>query len=136
MDKKIKEIDIMVTLLESKLNSLPPEITSKYPELGQAVIPEVKPNIDLNQPIQQNLNNKNISEKNEIDTSKKEEAPVVEEKKEEEIVNDPIKIFENFIEENPDYETYYKMVKYKIPVQAVEQKAMREGMDMDKLKVK
>ena len=33
MDNKLKEVEVMVSLFESKLNSLPSDITSKYPEL-------------------------------------------------------------------------------------------------------
>ena len=128
----------MVTLLESKLNSLPPEITSKYPELGHAVILEVKPDVNINQ---QNYNNtqqvQQTTTLNKTETKlQAEEAPVIEEKKEiEEVKLDPVSIFNEFIEENPEYETYYKMVKFKIPIMAVEQKAQREGVDMDMVKV-
>ena len=44
-DKKIKEIEIMVSLLEFKLNSLPPEITSKYPPLTYSCLNDINPQI-------------------------------------------------------------------------------------------
>ena len=133
----------MVTLLESKLNSLPTEITSKYPELGHAVILEVKPDININQNNINNQNNQNNNQNNNQSNKndnqnntqtklQEEEAPVaiVEEVKE-----DPVSIFNAFIEENPEYETYYKMVKFKIPLMAVEQKAQREGVDIEMVRV-
>ena len=125
----------MVTLLESKLNSLPIEITSKYPELGHAYIPEVKPDVNLNLNLD-NSNNKSKSQQQENKTKlQEEEAPVIE-KKEEVVAEDPIAIFNAFIEENPEYETFYKMVKFKIPIMAVEQKATREGVDIVMVRVK
>ncbi len=35
IDNKIKEMDVMVALFESKLNSLPSDVVSKYPQLKQ-----------------------------------------------------------------------------------------------------
>ncbi len=130
IDKKIKEIDVMVTLLESKLNSLPSEITSKYPELGHAVLPDVQPDVNVNQNIDRTVVSQS-QEKQEDNIQ--EEAPSSEKKEEEK--NDPVSIFNAFIEEHPDLDTYYKMAKYKIPTPAIEQKAMREDVDMELVRV-
>lgn len=42
-DKKLNDLEIMTTLLESKLNSLPPEITSQFPQLQQCTLDDVNP---------------------------------------------------------------------------------------------
>ena len=51
-DQKLDDLEIMITLLESKLNSLPPEITSTYPQLQQCNLDDVNPVINIvQQPI-------------------------------------------------------------------------------------
>jgi hypothetical protein len=51
-DSKLNDLEIMTTLLESKLNSLPPEITSSYPQLQQCSLDDVNPVINISQNIQ------------------------------------------------------------------------------------
>ena len=46
-DQKLDDLEIMITLLESKLNSLPPEITSTYPQLQQCNLDDVNPVINI-----------------------------------------------------------------------------------------
>ena len=45
-DNKLREIETMVTLLECKLNSLPSDITSKYPPLVHVSINDLNPQIN------------------------------------------------------------------------------------------
>ena len=54
-DQKLDDLEIMITLLESKLNSLPPEITSTYPQLQQCNLDDVNPVINIVQ--QQSISN-------------------------------------------------------------------------------
>ena len=46
-DEKLDDLEIMISLLESKLNSLPPEITSTYPVLQQCNLDDVNPVINI-----------------------------------------------------------------------------------------
>ena len=46
-DEKLDDLEIMISLLESKLNSLPPEITSTYPSLQQCNLDDVNPVINI-----------------------------------------------------------------------------------------
>ena len=56
-DKKLNDLDIMTTLLEAKLNSLPEKITSTYPQLQQCNLDDVNPIINTNP-----VNVENVSE--------------------------------------------------------------------------
>ena len=51
-DKKMNDLEIMTTLLESKLDSLPSDITSQYPALQQCSLDDVNPVINISQNIQ------------------------------------------------------------------------------------
>ena len=46
-DKKMDDLEIMTTLLESKLNSLPEEITSTYPPLTQCNLDDMIPTVNI-----------------------------------------------------------------------------------------
>lgn len=51
-DSKLNDLEIMTTLLESKLDSLPPDITSLYPSLQQCSLDDVNPVINISQNVQ------------------------------------------------------------------------------------
>ena len=51
-DSKLNDLEIMTTLLESKLDSLPSDITSQYPALQQCSLDDVNPVINISQNIQ------------------------------------------------------------------------------------
>ena len=57
-DKKLDDLEIMTTLLEAKLNSLPEKITSTYPPLENCELHDI--NI-VNNPIQEYSSNSNIN---------------------------------------------------------------------------
>lgn len=137
-DKKIKEIEIMVSLLESKLYSLPPEITSKYPPITYSSLNDINPHIlstneyDVkNNEVKQEVNPQPV-EKNtqEIRVEKVEEkVQVVEET--------PDQKLKRFLEENNNdgVQNIYKMLKFGIPEQAVLQKARLVGVEIDVVNV-
>ena len=80
-DKKMNDLEIMTTLFEAKLDSLPEEIKSTYPPLQQCNLDDVNPVFSSN--IQNELiqNNKEGEEKKE--EGKNEEKKNEEEQKEE-----------------------------------------------------
>lgn len=47
-DKKLNDLEIMTTLLESKLNSLPDKIKQTYPQLQQCSLDDINPVINSN----------------------------------------------------------------------------------------
>ena len=59
-DKKMSDLEIMTTLFEAKLESLPEEIKSTFPPLQPCSLDDVNPNYSAN-----NENNNNVQEKNE-----------------------------------------------------------------------
>ena len=112
-DKKLNDLEIMTTLFEAKLDSLPEEIKSTYPPLQQCNLDDVNPvfssNIIQNEPIQNNKEG--------------------EEKKEE--VLTPEDELENFLKENEDYRRFVKQLKIGIKSYQIEQKERINGLDMD-----
>ena len=145
IDKKIKEIDIMVSLLESKLNSLPEDITSKYPPLQQCSLNDITPELIIpnittlvskpeekkeDKPIdpatQANQENIQVEEvKTEV---------VVEEEKKPETPEEKLKAFLEKHQED-DVDKYYKMLKFGIPPEAVIQKAIFTGFNKELINV-
>lgn len=55
-DNKLKELEVMVSLFESKLNSLPSDITSKFPEMTSEKLGDFTNLTQIN-----NVNNANIN---------------------------------------------------------------------------
>ena len=49
-DKKLNDLDVMTTLLEAKLNSLPEQITSTYPPIQECGLDDIIPVIINNPP--------------------------------------------------------------------------------------
>ena len=89
-DKKMHDLEIMTTLFESKLESLPDEIKSTFPPLQPCSLDDVNPNFSSNEANtnikQENTNNENQGENNENQEEKKEDNP--EEEKKEEIAEE------------------------------------------------
>ena len=135
------DLEIMTTLFEAKLESLPDEIKSTYPPLQQCNLDDVNPIFSVNsipniqsseqKPVQnEELQNENKGEGEE----KKEEENKEEEKKEgEEEPKEltPQEELDQFLENNEDYRQLYKMLKIGVTVRQVEQKARLNGYDMD-----
>ena len=146
-DKKMNDLEIMTTLFEKKLESLPDDIKSTFPELQQCSLDDVNPVFSLNEgenkkieeaPQEQkkegeeNNNNEENKENKEV-----KEGEVVEEKKEEEKVEDaneelnPEEDLKKFLDQNSSFQNLYKMLKVGVPVVGVKQKAQINGFNMD-----
>ena len=145
-DKKLNDLDIMTTLLEAKLNSLPEKITSTYPQLQQCNLDDVNPIINTNPvnvenvsesgpvPSPPNGNEQAQNNQNEEDKKKNENGEQPKEGEGEGEGGDPAENLENFLKSHESYRNLYKMLKMGVPTMAVEQKAQVNGFDMDLLK--
>ena len=150
-DKKLNDLEIMTTLLESKLNSLPEKITSTYPQLEPTTLddlipgvgdrdnkveeeplqeeppqpPPIDPPIKNKEPQSSKDNNQNNQKKDE--NSEKNQEGIGEVK-----ANlSPEEELNNFLEEHEDFKGLYKMLKVGIPTRGVKQKATDNQLDMD-----
>ena len=145
-DKKMNDLEIMTTLFESKLESLPEEIKSSYPPLQPCSLDDVNPTFSGNSnnnmqrsEEKQNESNQNEEIKNENkegviegegdkkDEDKKEKEG--EGEKEEEL--SPEEDLNNFLNKYPSYFNLYRMLKLGVPYVGVSQKAQLNGFDMD-----
>ena len=147
-DKKLNDLEIMTTLLEAKLNSLPEKITSTYPQLQQCNLDDVNPIINSN-PINVESLNESVSgpvrpppsppnvneptQNNQNEEDKKENENGEQPKEGEGEVGDPAENLENFLKSHEQYRTLYKMLKMGVPIMGVQQKAKVNGLDMDLL---
>ena len=156
-DKKLNDLEIMTTLLESKLNSLPEKITSTYPQLQQCNLDDVNPIIIANPVSSSNVdeasgagsggpevppspypdldeppkNNQNIEKKKENEEQPKEGEGEGGEGEGE--GGDPAENLENFLKSHESFRNLYKMIKLHVPLVGVRQKAKINGLDMDVL---
>jgi flagellar biosynthesis GTPase FlhF len=136
-DKKMNDLEIMTTLFEAKLDSLPEEIKSTYPPLQQCNLDDVNPVFSSNIQKEQIQNNKEGEEKKEEgkneekknEEEQKEEEQKEEEKKQEELT--PEEELENFLKENEEYRRFIKQLKIGIKSYQIEQKERINGLDMD-----
>lgn len=137
MDNKLKELDVMISLFESKLQSLPNEITSTYPELTTEKLGDfssfnIKPNTINSQqnnniePSQQpvnaestnnNVNNtqttqNNVENPNENFPENQNTNNTGETEVQEETPQDRL---DKFLKENPQLERVYRAILRKIP---------------------
>ncbi len=148
MDRKIRDIDIMVTLLESKLNSLPEEITKNYPSLQHISLDNITPVISIapisepKQEVKQETKQEPVIEI--INTDKVPESQPVEEIKEEEKVVEieerpltPEEKLQAYVEKYEDecIGNYYKSLKMGLIPDAVIQKAMLAGFNVELVRV-
>jgi hypothetical protein len=133
----------MVTLLESKLNSLPPQITQKYPSLVHYSINDINPEI-INKPIEkinenvQNVQNTQSSENNKNNNANTEQNNIEKEvtEKIEENISPELKNLNNFLEEYPSLQNFYTNLKSGIPEQVIIQRAVMSGFkEIDIIKV-
>ena len=152
-DKKMNDLEIMTTLFEAKLESLPDEIKSTFPPLQSCSLDDVNPVFSANVNIEsrsgeqkEDESNKNVEQVNENNEKVGgEEEKKGEEKKEgegeggegqETVQNEelsPQEELQKFLDNHKDYENLFKMLKVGVPIISVEQKAKLNGYDMDLL---
>ena len=149
-DKKMSDLEIMTTLFEAKLESLPEEIKSTFPPLQPCSLDDVNPNYSAN-----NENNNNVQEKNEEinkaenqeenremneEEKKEENNNIIDEDKKEEIIQEnvdenkelsPQEELAQFLSEHSEIQNLYKMLKLGVPTVGVIQKAQLNQFNMD-----
>ena len=141
-DKKMNDLEIMTTLFESKLESLPDEIKSTFPPLQPCNLDDVNPSFsasNVNPSIQQGNNpaqaqNDNQENKENQEGENKEgneEEEKKEEQPEEEKELTPEDELNKFLEEHEDVRQMYKMLKLGVPSFGVMQKAQMNGYDIN-----
>ena len=152
-DKKMNDLEIMTSLFEAKLDSLPEEIKSTYPPLQQCNLDDVNPIFSINiandnpPPSDQKPNEPEKKEEeqkegetqeNPAEEGKQEEGKQEEEKKEEGGNEEeqkeelsPEEDLNKFLESHSNYKTLFKMLKVGVPIVGVKQKAQWNGFDMD-----
>ena len=140
-DKKMHDLEIMTSLFEAKLESLPDEIKSTFPPLQPCNLDDVNPtfsasevNPNINQ--QQNVENQGQNEENQGQNAENQEQEKIgenaEDKKEEENQElSPEDDLNKFLEEHSELQSLYKMLKFGVPIIGVTQKANSLGCDMD-----
>ena len=141
-DKKMNDLEIMTTLFESKLESLPDEIKSTFPPLQPCNLDDVNPSFsasNVNPSIQQGNNpaqaqNENQENKENQEGENKEgneEEEKKEEQPEEEKELTPEDELNKFLDEHEDVRQMYKMLKLGVPSFGVMQKAQMNGYDIN-----
>ena len=147
-DKKMHDLEIMTSLFEAKLESLPDEIKSTFPPLQPCNLDdvnptfsasEVNPNINQQQNVEnqgQNEENQGQNEENQGQNMENQEQEKIgenaEDKKEEENQElSPEEDLNKFLEEHSELQSLYKMLKFGVPIIGVTQKANSLGCDMD-----
>ena len=141
-DKKLNDLDVMTTLLEAKLNSLPEKITSTYPPLAEVNLDDIIPVIIQNppQPVEQppeppvptipdnGKDSKGKQEEGETLPTNGEETVHVEEEN-----LTPQQELDKFLDEHENLKSTYKKLKIGIPTIQVEQKAILNGANLDEI---
>jgi hypothetical protein len=142
-DKKLNDLEVMTTLFEAKLESLPDEIKSTYPPLQPCSLDDVNPvfsgnsnnNIDPNKNKKvQNGKNKNEEEggeKTEEAEGEGEEAEGEGEGGGEQNELSPEEDLKQFLDKNTGFQNIFKMLKVGVPIISAEQKVKLNGFDMD-----
>ena len=141
-DKKMNDLEIMTTLFESKLESLPDEIKSTFPPLQPCNLDDVNPSFSVsnvnpsiqqgNNPAQaQNENQENKENQEGENKEGNEEEEKKEEQPEEEKELTPEDELNKFLEEHEDVRQMYKMLKLGVPSFGVMQKAQMNGYDIN-----
>ena len=146
-DKKLNDLEVMTTLFEAKLESLPDEIKSTYPPLQPCSLDDVNPvfsgnssnNIQLEQ--KKNEQNKNEEVKHENENKDEEGGEKREEEKKEgegkgegggeQNELSPEEDLKQFLDKNISFQNIYKMLRVGVPVLSAEQKVKINGFDMD-----
>ena len=149
-DKKMNDLEIMTSLFEAKLESLPDEIKSTYPPLQQCNLDDVNPvftaSANVNPPSsEQNTNQtENKEETQNENENKPEEEKNEEEKKEGEGEGEgggeeeqkqgeltPEEDLNQFLNQHNEFQTLFRMLKVGVPIIGAKQKAQLNGLDMD-----
>ena len=142
-DKKLNDLDVMTTLLEAKLNSLPEQITSTYPPIQECGLDDIIPVIINNPPPKEdNHEDKQEecqSEQQQDDNKDQNGNQQVNEEqtpKQEEVVEEltPQQELDKFLEEHDYLRDTYKLLKMSIPYAQIEQKAGIKGLDVEEIK--
>ena len=146
-DKKLNDLEVMTTLFEAKLESLPDEIKSTYPPLQPCSLDDVNPvfsgnssnNIQLEQ--KKNEQNKNEEVKHENENKDEEGGEKRDEEKKvgegevegggEQNELSPEEDLKQFLDKNISFQNIYKMLRVGVPVLSAEQKVKINGFDMD-----
>ena len=134
-DKKLNDLEIMTTLLEAKLNSLPEKFTSAYPPLEKTSLDSpfmgnFIPNPDIKEepgPVGNDPNPSPDGEKENPDQATGGEGEG--EGGGEDM--SPEDALENFLQKNEDYRSMYKLLKIGANINQVQQKVTINGLDMD-----
>ena len=120
----------MTTLLEAKLYSLPENITSNYPPLEPINLVDII-QIDIQQP-PENPTEPPKSDEDSQDASKKDEQPEkgpdTKEANKEDL--SPEVDLDNFLNQNEELKSLYKMIKFGVPLMGVRNKGQSNGIDM------
>ena len=147
-DKKLNDLDVMTTLLEAKLNSLPEQITSTYPPIQECGLDDIIPVIINNPPPKEdnpppkedNHEDEGQSEQQQDDNKdqngnqqENEEQKPIQEEVVEELT--PQQELDKFLEEHDYLRDTYKLLKMSIPYAQIEQKAGIKGLDVEEIKV-
>ena len=138
-DQKLNDLDVMTTLLEAKLNSLPEKITSGYPDIHVVKFDDLNVRIIQQQEHQiqtaqrSSQENDQDQNQNQEDETQKEEMQEDEEEEPEKEGGDlsPEEALENFLQKHENFRNIYKMLKMGVPPQAVEQKVKVNALDLD-----
>ena len=149
-DKKMNDLEIMTSLFEAKLESLPDEIKSTYPPLQQCNLDDVNPvfsvNANVNPPSSEQNANETEKKEETQNENKQEEQKNEEEKKEGEGEGEgegggeeeqkqgdltPEEDLNQFLNQHSEFQTLFKMLKVGVPIIGAKQKAQLNGLDMD-----
>lgn len=134
-DNRLDNLDKMITLLEYKLNSLPDDVTSKYPPLSHCSLDDVNPEI-MNLDMLNGHHGNGAAVYSKLETIKEEEDERPNNAAEDNNKvddNNPETKLNRFLEDNEDLKIYYTMIKVGVPEGGVLQKAQREEFDLDKV---
>ena len=146
-DKKLNDLDVMTTLLEAKLNSLPEQITSTYPPIQECGLDDIIPVIINNPPPKEdnpppkedNHEDEGQSEQQQDDNKDQngnQQENEEQKPKQEEVVEEltPQQELDKFLEEHDYLRDTYKLLKMSIPYAQIEQKAGIKGLDVKEIK--
>ena len=153
-DNKLNDLDIMTTLLESKLNSLPEKITSNYPPIEQCNLDDPI-TITITSDLGSNSDNKSGSGSTVPPPPPPPPPPPIPDDKPKTDVHpddvadgqhpdedgengenmSPEDDLEDFLKNNESLRNIYKMLKLGVPSMQVEGKARMNGTNMDLFKI-
>ena len=154
-DNKLNDLDIMTTLLESKLNSLPEKITSTYPPIEQCNLDDPI-TITITSDLGSNSDNKSGSGSTvppppppppppspppipdnipQPDKDGEGDGSAPDEGGENGENMSPEVDLEDFLQKNESLRNIYKMLKLGVPSMQVEGKARMNGTNMDLFKI-